>query len=450
MSGTYDLIVIGAGPGGHAAAEHAATWGARVAVIEKNQWGGTCTNKGCIPTKALLACSKQYMNLKKLRRLGISLGDVSVDFAAIKRHQRQMVAISSLGVQKSLRDTGVDLKSGEGRIISPREVEWLSPQGDAQRLTADNIIIAWGSEPLLPPDINPSGRVVTSDGFLALETLPESMIIVGGSVIGVEFATLLAELGVKVTLVELLDRIIPHEDEEAADFLRQELTRLGVAVHTSANIETLRETSNRVSVHADHKTQPLTLTADYALICTGRKPVLYADELDRCGIKCDRGGIIVNEHQMTNREGIYAIGDVTGGIMLAHRAMQQGRAVASYLYGDRSIRYSEDAVPSVIYSHPGVARIGLTEKQAVERGLKVETRRGEYAANIIARTELKGNGFVKAVFCEDRLIGVTIAGDDAGELIASMVLGVAHGMGKKELKQWIIPHPTLSEILHFI
>ena len=447
MSDKYNLIVIGAGPGGHAAAEHAARQGARVAVIEKNQWGGTCSNRGCIPTKALLACSKQYANLKKLKRLGISPGEVSFDYAAMKRHQRQMVTTSSLGVQKSLKDAGVDMKSGEGRLIAPREVELLSPEGAAKRLIADNIIIAWGSEPLFPPHIKPSGRILTSDGFLALETLPESVIIVGGSVIGVEFATFLAELGVKVALVELLDRILPNEDKDAADFLRQELTRLGIAIHTSANVETLRETPDGMHLKAAQNTQNIELKADIALLCTGRKPLLRTDELDQCGIGYNQKGIIVNENQMTNREGIYAVGDVTGGIMLAHRAIQQGKSVAGYLTGDKTIRYEEEAVPSVIYTHPGIARVGLTETKAIERGLKVETKRVEYAANIMARTDLKGNGFVKATFCEDRLIGVTIAGDDAGELIASMSLAVANGMGKKELKKWIIPHPTLSEIL---
>ena len=447
MSEKYNLVVIGAGPGGHAAAEHAARLGAKAAIIEKSQWGGTCSNRGCIPTKALLACSKQYANLKKLKRLGISLGEFSFDYTAMKRHQRQMVTTSALGAQKSLKDVGVSLISGEGKIIVPQEVEWISPEGSAHCLIADNIIIAWGSEPLLPPHIKPSCRILTSDGFLALETLPASVIIIGGSVIGVEFATFLAELGVQVILVELLDRILPNEDEEAADSLRHELTRLGVAIHTSACVETIEETSEGVRLKATQNGKGLEWTAGFALICTGRKPLLRADELDQCGIEYNQGGIIVNENQMTNKEGIYAIGDVTGGIMLAHRAIQQGISVASYLYGDRSITYSEEAVPSVIYTHPGIARVGLTEKQAAERGLKVETRRVEYAANIMARTDLKGTGFMKAIFCEDRLIGVTIAGDDAGELIASMSLAVANGMEKKELKKWIIPHPTLSEIL---
>jgi dihydrolipoamide dehydrogenase len=215
-------------------------------------------------------------------------------------------------------------------------------------------------------------------------------------------------------------------------------------------METLQEISNAVHLKAIQNTQALELSADYALVCTGRKPVLLFDELNQCGIEYDQKGIIVNENQRTSREGIYAVGDVTGGIMLAHRAIQQGRAVAGYINGESLIKYGEEAIPSVVYTHPSVARVGLTERQALDKGLKVETRRVEYAANIMARTELKGNGFVKAVFSEDRLIGVTIAGDDAGELIASMSLAVANGMGKKELKKWIIPHPTLSEILHIL
>ncbi len=450
MSNTHDLIIVGAGPGGHAAAEQAARQGAKVAIVEKNQWGGTCTYRGCVPTKALLACSKQYMNIKKLKRLGISTGEVLVDYTAVKRHQQQMVTVSSLGVQKSLKDAGVNLIYGEGKITNPGEVLWISPQGNAQRLAADNIIVAWGSEPLLPPGINPSQRILTSDSFLALDTLPESVIIVGGSVIGVEFATFLAELGVKVTIVELLDQIIPCEDEEAAAFLMRELVRLGITIHTSARMETLKEVPEGVHLKAAQNTQILELTAEYALVCTGRKPVLLFDELNQCGIEYDRKGIIVDENQRTSREGIYAVGDVTGGVMLAHRAIQQGRAVAGYLKGDRSIEYREEAIPSVVYTHPNVSRVGLTERQASEKGLNVETRKVEYAANIMARTELKGNGFVKAIFNEDRLIGVTIVGDDAGELIAPMSLAVANRMGRKELKKWIIPHPTLSEVLHLL
>jgi dihydrolipoamide dehydrogenase len=447
MSEKYDLIVIGGGPGGHAAAEHAAHGKARVAIIEKNLWGGTCTHRGCIPTKALLACSRQYVNLKGLKRLGIHTGETSVDFTAVRRHQRQMISISTLGVQKSLKDAGAEMKTGVGRIISPREVELTSAEEYTIRLSTDNIVIAWGSEPHIPPHIKISQHILTSDGFLTMETLPQSVIIIGGSAIGVEFATFLAEMGVKTTILEILDRLVPQEDEEASDALTRELARLGIDVHTSAQLKSLSETSQGVHLEAVKNAKRIELTADYALICTGRKPVLYADELNSCGITFNEKGISVNKSLMTGTEGVYAIGDATGGAMSAHRAIHQGRSVVSHLFGDRSFMFNEEVIPSVIYTHPNVARVGLTEKQALEKGLKTEIRRTDYATNIMARTYLKGTGFVKAIFCEGKLIGVTIVGDDAGELIASMSLAVAHSMGVKELNRWVIPHPTLSEIL---
>lgn len=447
MSDPFDLIVIGAGPGGHALAEHAARHGARTAIIEKNLWGGTCTHRGCIPTKALLACSKHYADLKKMKRLGVAIGSSAFDFTAMKRHQQQMVRISALGVEKSLQEAGVAMKAGGGNIMSSREVQWTDPAGNTQMLRSERIVIAWGSEPTLPPGIATSKRILTSDGFLELETLPESMIICGGSVIGVEFATFLAELGVKVTLVELLEQILPSEDEDVSALLKQELTRVGVKIHTSTELRTIHETNDGVEIAVVHRECDARLTADIALICTGRKPRLEQEELNRIGIRYDRKGISVDAQQMTNIPGIYAIGDVTGGAMLAHRAIQQGKALASALFGDGSIVCHEASIPAVVYSHPQIARAGLTEMQAGRQGLTVEVIKSDYAANIIARTELMGPGFVKMLFHGDKLIGATIVGDAAADLIASMSFAVANGLGKRELNKWIIPHPTLSEIL---
>jgi len=450
MSETFDLVVIGAGPGGHAAAEHAARGGVRVAIIEKNLWGGTCTHRGCIPTKALLACSRQYADLKRGKRMGINVGKTSFDFPAIKRHQQQAANISALGVQRSLKDAGVELKCGEGRIISPHEVQWISAEGKTNRLKAENIIIAWGSEPLLLPGVEPSERILTSDGLLALGKLPETVIIVGGSAIGLEFATFLAELDVRVSVIELMDQLLPSEDLEVASFLKQNLTGLGINIHTGAKVERFHELPDGILVTATHQSRTLELTAEYTLVCTGRKPSLATDELDQLGIQYDHRGISVDECQMTNVKGIYAIGDVTGGIMLAHRAIQQGKAVASHLYGDRQVTYKQDAVPFVVYTHPNVARCGLTEKQSKADGIETEVRITQYGANIVARLELRGNGFVKALFHKDVLVGVTIVGEGACELIAPMSLAVANGMGKKELKKWTIPHPTLSEVLNLL
>lgn len=477
MFETFDILVIGAGPGGHAAAVWAARHGARVAIIERQGWGGTCTHRGCIPTKALLACSWRYAELKKLGRMGVSVANAAFDYSAMKRHQEQIVKISAMGVRKSLEDAGMDMLSGEGRIVAPRDVEWTAPNGGRRVLSARNLVIAWGSEPSLPPGVNPSERILTSDGLLSLRTLPESLLIVGGSVIGVEFATLFAELGVRVTLIEMMGQLLPGEEAEAAALLARELKNLGVAVHTGVRMETIRETGSGVQLlavpdapgaetrhaqdppgaHSPGKSDedphgtgpygPLELSADYALICTGRKPRFSAEELNALGIRHDRRGVIVDERQMTNVPGIYAVGDVTGGMMLAHRAMQQGKGLAARLCSGREIRCLEEAVPSVVYTHPQIARVGLTEEEALRKGIAVEVHRADFAANITARTALSGRGFVKLLFHREKLAGATIAGDQAGELIAPLSLAMSAGLDRRQLEEWIIPHPTLSEVL---
>jgi dihydrolipoamide dehydrogenase len=382
-----------------------------------------------------------------MKRFGVAVGQPSFDFTAMKRHQQQMVRVSAMGVEKSLREAGVTMKAGEGKILSPREVQWTDPAGNAQTLWSEHSVIAWGSEPALPPGIATSKRFLTSDGFLQMETLPEDMIIIGGSVIGVEFATFLAELGVKVTLVELLEQILPLEEEDASSLLSRELTRLGVAIHTSTELQVIQETEEGAQAIFVRQGRDFRLTADVAIICTGRKPLMDQEQLDRIGIRYDQKGIFVDAQQMTNIPGIYAIGDVTGGAMLAHRAIQQGKALASALFGDGSLIYKETSVPAVVYSHPQIARIGLTERQAGLQGLTVDVVKSDYAANIIARTELMGQGFVKMLFDGDRLIGATIVGDSAADLIASLSIAIANNLGKKELSKWIIPHPTLSEVL---
>jgi dihydrolipoamide dehydrogenase len=250
-----------------------------------------------------------------------------------------------------------------------------------------------------------------------------------------------------VTLVELLEQILPCEDEDVSALLKQELTRLGVKIHTSTELRTIHETNDGVEIAVVHRECDARLTADMALICTGRKPRLEQEELNRIGIRYDLKGISVDAQQMTNVPGVYAIGDVTGGVMLAHRAIQQGRALAGAFFGDGSVVCHEASIPMVLYSHPQVARVGLTERQADRQGLTVEVMKSDYAANIIARTELMGPGFVKMLFHGDKLIGATIVGDSAADLIASLSFAVANGLGKRELNKWIIPHPTLSEIL---
>jgi len=448
MSEHYDLIVIGGGPGGHALAEDAAIYGARVCVIEKSGWGGTCTHRGCVPTKALLACSRRWMEIKKMKRFGISMSHETFDFKAMKRHQKQMIKVSALGVETSLQKAGVDLKMGEAVLTDSNVVRWQSPTGANKILKANNICIAWGSQPATLPNVPLSARVLTSDGFLDLEDLPDRVIIIGGSVIGIEFATMLAELGVHVTIIEICDSLLPLEDEEAVSLIKKELTLLGVVMHTATGITEVNEKPDAVQVSAKKKDGPIEMEADYVLVCAGRNPRLYPDQLGAPGIHYDEKGIRVGSHQETNRPGIYAIGDVTGGMMLAHRAMQQGKALASYLFGKEMLSCRENAIPSVVYSHPPIARVGLTQKQAASMGLDTESVKLDYGANIMARTELAGQGFAKLLFHKQKIIGACIAGEQAGELIASLSLAVYKSMDKKVFADWVKPHPTLSEILN--
>jgi len=446
MSEKHDLVIIGGGPGGLAAAEIAAVNKKRVLIIEKGGWGGTCTHRGCIPTKALLTCSKYYADLKKLKRVGINISSAAIDFLAMKKHQQQIVKVAALGAQKVLIDAKVETKSAMGEIISPKEVRYIDSSGESEIVSAQNIIIAWGSVPQMIPGINTSKNILTSDDILNINTLPESIIIVGGSFIGVEYATLFAELGVKVILVELLERILIYEDEEAAQFLHQELTRLGVAIHTSTKLLSLKDTDNGVVMQAQKNAEQLEMRASSALLCTGRKPLLHTEQLDKLGINYAKTGIKVDQNMMTNVPGIYAVGDVTGGMMLAHRAAQQGKVAAGHICGVSDYSYNERFIPSIVYSHPQIARVGYTQKLAQAEGLSVEIIRSQYAANIIARAELMSQGFVKAVFHQDKLIGATIVGDHASELISPLALAVSNELTKKQLQSWVIPHPTLSEI----
>ncbi len=447
MTHAYDLIVIGGGPAGLSAARLAATKGKRTLIIEKEGWGGTCTHRGCIPTKAMLACSKHYADLKKLKRLGIRTGEATLDFSAVKKHQQQIVRVAALGAEKTLADTGVEILQGEGEILSASEVRYTDAGGAAQTLKTSHILIAWGSVPQMLAGITLSDCVMTSDGILGIDAVPESILIVGASFIGVEFATLFAELGAKVTLVELLDRILTLEDDEAAALIHQELVRLGVTIHTSTKLLKLGETEKGVTLRAEKCGEPLAVSADRVLLCTGRKPLLHHAQLEAAGVRYTGAGISVDERMMTNVPGIYAAGDVTGGMMLAHRADAQARAAVESMIGVSDASYNEKDVPSVVYCHPQIARVGYTQARAAAENLDIQVVRSPFGANIMARAELAGQGFAKALFHHERIIGATIAGEQAAELISPLALAISCGLTKKQLRGWVIAHPTLGEVL---
>ncbi|NLN60619.1 MAG: dihydrolipoyl dehydrogenase [Deltaproteobacteria bacterium] len=444
---SYDLIVIGAGPGGHATALEAAHLGRKVLIIENGEWGGTCTHRGCIPTKALLACSRRYLETESWKRLGITVENVRFDFSAARRHQRQMIQLSTLGIRKSLQDQGVTTLEGEAVIVAPGEVAVTDSLGKTVHAKGSNVVISWGSKASPLPHIPFSTRVINSDTLLQMDTLPKSLIAIGGGAIGVEFATFLAEVGTQVTLIECLAQILPYEDPDVADYLTGEMKKKGIEIHTATSVKEIVEAPGHVTLETHQGERTLQLSAEYVLVCTGRLPHLRETELKRLGIAYSSRGIGIDSRLETSVPGIYAVGDVTGGILLAHRAVAQGRSVVRSLFGESDTHYTDDAVPVVVYSHPPVARVGLTERRARELGINAEVRKKDYGANMIARTELLGRGFVKTIFHESRLIGAAIAGEQAPDLISSLSLAVGNKMTERELKNWIIPHPTLSELL---
>lgn len=447
MSDHFDLVVIGGGPGGLEAARKAASLQKKALIVEKEGWGGTCTHKGCIPTKALLTCSRFYTDLKKFKRLGVQMTETSYDFAAMKKHRDSTVKIAALGAQKILHDAGVDIRRKTAEILSAGDIRLTDADGQTQQVSADRLLIAWGAVPQILPGLFPSPKIMTSDDILHIATPPASMIVIGGSFIGVEFATFFAELGVKIILVEWLDGILPMEDDEAAKLLHQELERLGISVHTSTKMMSLKESAEGVVMQAQKNGETMEIRAECALLCTGRLPLLPIEELDRLGLHYTQTGIQVDEKMRTNVPGVYAVGDATGGMMLAHRAQVQAKIAVADMFGIQTLPYDEIAIPSVVYSHPPIARVGYTERRARKEGLPLDISKSPYSANIMARTELTAQGFAKAVFSEDVLIGATIVGDGAGDLIAPLSLAVANRMSRKQLRTWVLPHPTLSEVL---
>ena len=445
MSDKYDLIVVGGGPGGMEAAQTAAQKKKRVLIIEKNGWGGTCAHRGCIPTKALLSCSKSYMELKKLKRFGVHVDGTSVDFMAMKNIAIRWLKSQPWVRKRTCRRAGGS-KIGNRRNSLSCEVQLIEPSGQSQLLETKNILIAWGSEPRFTGH-QTSERIMTSDGILDLTTLTFRYDYCRRKFHRRQNTPRYLRNSVsKVILVELLDRILPQEDEEAAEFLTQELARLGIAVHTSTELISLKESEAGVVMQVRKNSETMEMRSGCALLCTGRNPLLHRTELDRLGIEYGRAGIKVDKNMMTTVRGIYAAGDVTGGMMLAHRAARQAKASVEHMYGGIGNLYNEKFIPTDVYSHPQIARVGNTEERARKEGLSIETIRSPYSANIIARTELMGQGFVKAVFHQDKIIGAVILGDLAADLISGLALAVASQLTRKQLRSWVIPHPTLSEI----
>jgi dihydrolipoamide dehydrogenase len=449
MPDRYDVVVIGAGPGGYVAAIRAAQLGFNVACIESRaSLGGTCLNIGCIPSKALLQSSERFVDAgRALAEHGVKIGEISLDLATMMGRKDKVVTTLTRGVEFLFRKNKVDWLKGKGRISAPGRVVVTGPDGEAREVEVNSIIIASGSESTPLPGIEiDEKRIVSSTGALSLDRVPERLIVIGGGYIGLELGSVWQRLGAKVTVIEILDHIVPNMDRELGTALQRILARSGIEFRLGTKITGIREARDGLTVELEGEERPM-LSADVVLVSVGRRPYTEGLGLETVGVARDNAGrIIVDDGFATNVPGIYAIGDVIRGPMLEHKAAEEGIALAERLAGQKS-HIDYDAIPAVVYTWPEVASVGKTEEQLKAAGILYRTGKFPFTANPRARTNGYTEGFVK-ILAEpdtDRVLGVHIIGPDAGTLIAEAVLAKEFGASAEDIARTCHAHPTLSE-----
>ncbi|MFC4777480.1 dihydrolipoyl dehydrogenase [Paenibacillus sp. GCM10023252] len=463
MTIEVDVAILGGGPGGYTAAIRAAQLGKRVAIVEMDKLGGTCLHRGCIPSKSLLRSAEVYASLLEAHTYGITIAEnaVTLDFERVQSRKEQTVEQLYKGVQYLMKKNGIQIIQGKGRIVGPSIFSPRSgslavelPDGEMESVISQNLIIATGSRPRSLPGLTPDGvHILTSDEVLLLDKLPESILIVGGGVIGVEWASMLQDFGVQVTLVEAGSRLLPGEDTEISAEMTRILRRRGVRVLTGVGlkIDELRMEDGEVQVAADTQDGVVHLSAEKLLLSVGRQANVEGLGLENTDIRTANGFIQVNEHGQTGERHIYAIGDVIGGVQLAHAAAHEGIAAAEHLSGimDSHAQTAPHLIPRCIYSRPEVASVGLTEDGARAQGHDVKT--GKVPFQAIGKAIVLGDteGFVKVI--ADRrtndILGVHMIGPHATDLISEASLAAVLDATPWEVGQMIHPHPTLSEAL---
>ncbi len=454
---SYDLIVIGTGPGGYVCAIRAAQLGLHVAVVEKRPtFGGTCLNIGCIPSKALLYASEKFEEVTHdFPALGISVGKPKLDLKAMMKHKDDTVGSNVSGVSFLFKKNKVETFHGLGSIVAPDKVEVMGDDGATQVLDTKAICIATGSEVLRLPGVEIDDRViVSSEGALSLPAVPKTMVIVGGGYIGLELGSVWSRLGCKVEVVEFLDRILPGMDGEVSKQFQRTLEKQGITFKLGRKVVGIEKHENGATVRFEPKNGSKdggaveTIETSVVLVAIGRKPNTDGLNLEAVGVELDRGRVVVGESFETNVPGIYAIGDVIRGPMLAHKAEDEGVALAEMLAGQHGhVNYG--VIPGVVYTSPEVAAVGRTEEELKAAGITYKVGKFPFAANGRARAMRHTEGFVKVLADaeSDRVLGVHIIGQGAGDLIAEAAVLMEFGGSSEDLARTCHAHPTLTEAL---
>ncbi len=444
----YDVAVLGSGPGGYVAAIKGSQLGLKVAIIEKyEKFGGTCLHWGCVPTKALLSNAELYEKARKGKEFGILFTDIRLDFRLVRARKDKMVKKLSMGVDFLMRKNKIDSFKGKGRLISPGIVQVEGEQ--VQEVRASNIVIATGSEAKMFPGLKTDrNTILTNKEILELETVPKSLLIIGGGAVGVEFASIFSRFGSEVTVVEMLPRLLPLEDKEISEEIKKIMVKKRIKVLVNAKLEDMqiREGNAHAKVSTpDGAVQDI--VAEKALIAVGRRPVTENLGIEKLKIETSRGFISINENMQTTAPGIYAIGDVVPTQALAHLASHEGMLAMEHIAkaNPRPINY--DLVPNCTYCSPEVASVGLTEDTARERGIEVETAKFPFAAVSKATIAGENEGFVKLVSEKKyrQILGVHLIGPRVTELIAAAAAAIELEATAADLSYLIHPHPTISE-----
>jgi dihydrolipoamide dehydrogenase len=441
----FDLLVIGAGPGGYPAAIRAAQLGAKTALIEREWLGGTCLNCGCIPTKTLIAGAEVFQKIRHADRFGIKVGEPEIDYPAMKGRKEEVVNTLQNGIGSLLKAHGVTLFEGTGSFIDAHTVSVTRNDGTVETLSASTIIIATGSTSTMPGFIPKHERIVESRGFLELEQLPESLLVLGGGYIGCELACMAAGLGVKVTVVELLPDLLMLLDKDIRAVVKKNMkTELGIECITGHAMEQISADEKGVTATAGDRK----LAADMLLVAIGRSPVTDGLHIEAAGLsKNERGYIEVDELSRTSVPGIYCIGDVSGRMQLAHAATSQAiYAVEHALKQEEKIE--EVVIPGVIFTSPEVALAGLTQAEAEKQGIQIEVGKFHFRGLGKALASNETEGFVKIIAdaATDRILGAQCAGPHATDLISEMVLAIREELTTTELGNTVHAHPTFAEV----
>ncbi len=451
---SFDLVVIGSGPGGYVGAIRAAQLGLKTAVIEKDKTlGGTCLNVGCIPSKALLQSSEYFYEANNdFAGHGIQLESVKLDLPTMMGRKDKIVKDLTGGIEFLFKKNKITALKGFGKILSANTVEITAADGSKTQIEAKNIMIATGSVPVELPFLKfDEKKILSSTGALALDFVPKEMLVVGGGVIGLEMTSVWARLGSKVTVIEYADKVCSMIDQDCINVLVRSMKKQKVTFMTSTKVTTSRSVGGRVELDYENLTdgKKSSIQGDVVLVSTGRKPFTAGLGLENVSIeKDDKGRIKINSHYQTTIPTIFAVGDVTVGPMLAHKAEEEGVAVAELIVtGHGHVNYA--TVPSVIYTHPEVSSVGLTELQAKEQGIEPAVGKFPFSANGRAKARGATEGFVKIVTDKrtDRIIGGHIVGANSSELLAEIIIAMEFGGSSEDLARSFHSHPTMSEAI---